>query len=358
MWQIAEVEKNEEEKIKGFLAKTNASFLQSFEWGDFQQEVGRKVWRVKIFEESKIYLFAQIFLHFLPFNKSYFYCPHGPVVDFEAEPSKRNENLKKSLELLRNYFKSFSQDEGAIFFRLEPSWQETEKEKIEILRNLGFRKSLNEIQPKDTLILDLTKSEEELLKEMHHKTRYNIRLARKRGVKIYQTTSSSEIEIFYRLLTQTTKRDKFSSHPKEYYQKQLEILGKKGFLKLFFAEYQKQVIAAILVSFYNQRATYLHGALDFNFRNLMAPHLLQMEAILTAKRLGCKIYDFWGIAPSGAVSHHPWQGITRFKRGFGGKEINYLGGWDYVFNKFWYLGYNLSHKLNSLNFLAKFLFHH
>ncbi|MEW6407668.1 MAG: peptidoglycan bridge formation glycyltransferase FemA/FemB family protein [Patescibacteria group bacterium] len=355
MLKVIEIKTQEEKNIfEKFLKENQASFLQSLEWGEFQAATGKRVWNLAAVDDEKFIASAQIIRHKLLFGKCYLYCPRGPVVKipnskFQIPNKFQNPNFKiqNIFKLLIEYIKTLAQKEKAIFFRVEPEFLVQDKEKLEVLKNLGFKKSVHELQPKDTLVLDLSKTEEELLKEMHYKTRYNIRLAEKRGVKVRQSVEQKDLEFFYQLLKKIALRDKFSPHLKEYYQKQIEILGPKNLIKLFLAEYQGEIIAGILVSFYGDRAVYMHGAHNENFKNLMAPHLLQWSAILKAKHRGCKIYDFWGIAPKAAPASHPWQGITRFKRGFGGREINYVGAWDLVFSKFWYWGYNLSHRLRN-----------
>ncbi len=198
-----------------------------------------------------------------------------------------------------------------------------------------------QIQPQKTLVLDIAKPEEILLNQMHQKTRYNIRLAQRKGVTVQPTTNNqqSTIEIFLNLLEKTAGRDKFRLHPKKYYQKMLEVLGKKGMMKLFLAKYQNQIIAANLVCFFGQVATYLHGASDYNFRQLMATHFLQWQAISEAKKLDMKYYDFWGI------DEKKWPGVTRFKKGFGGQEIIYPGTFDLIFQPLWYQAYNLARRV-------------
>lgn len=334
--------------LNNFLRENRASFLQSLEWGEFLRATGQEVKNLIVEENSIIVAVAQVIKRPLVLGKFYWHCSRGPIFNFQflsLQDISRRETISNQFsiaeifKLFIKYLHNLGRD--AVFLRIDPDWSVTEKEKIEVLKKLGFKKSLHEIQPKDTLILDIVKSEEELLKEMHQKTRYNIRLAEKRGVQVRQSAAPEDLERFYKLLKTTARRDKFFLHKKEYYQKQLEILGKTGAEQLFLAEYNGKTIAGILVLFFGDTAIYLHGASDNEFRNLMAPHLLQWSAILEAKKRGRKTYDFWGIASTNAPENHPWAGVTRFKRGFGGKEVNYIGAYDFVFNKFWHWLYNL-----------------
>ncbi len=311
----AEMENSQKNQWDQFVIQNNGSFLQSWSWVQFQQSLGRKIWPIETAG-----LKALVIKHNLPLGKNYLYCPRGPIGD----------NLEQFLEEI----KQIAQQEKSIFFKIEPASQLP-------LTDLGFRLSTKQIQPPKTLILDISKPEEELLSQMHQKTRYNIRLAQRKGVRIqlWSGTSSQEIDIFLDLLKETAKRDKFHIHPLEYYQKMLEILGKERMVKLFLAKYQDKIIAANLVCFFGQTATYLHGAADYDFRQLMAPYLLQWQAILQAKELACQYYDFWGI------DEKKWPGVTRFKKGFNGQEIDSPGAFDLIFQPVWYRIYNLARRV-------------
>ena len=305
------------------------SFLQAQGWENFQKFFGRKTWRVDG---------TLIIKHDLPFGKSYLY---GPRIKIESRI------MNHELRILKNFAnetKEIAEKESAIFLKIEPRWEETEENK-KLLEELGFKKSSKEIQPSKTLILDLTKSEDELLKNMHSKTRYNIRLSEKHGVKIKEAGGDSSaslgmgFEKFRQILNKTAKRDKFFTHPKEYYRKLLDINTDDFKNKLFLAEHKNKLIAGAIVNFFGKRATYLHGASSYKNRQLMAPHLLHWQIIQEAKNQGLEEYDFWGI------DEKKWPGITRFKKGFGGKEVQYIGAYDLVFNQFWYKIYNLGRKL-------------
>ena len=290
----------------------NKSFLQSPAWLAFQNSLNRKTWEIEGINTIK---------YNLPFGKSYLYAPRCGGNFLSAS----------FLEKIRE----ISAKENAIFYKVEPL--DFARGKPD-LKSFGFIKSHN-IQPRRTIILDITESEQELLGEMHYKTRYNIQLARKRGVEIKKqdtrNNNQTYFEEFWRLIKETTRRDNFRPHPKEYYRKMLEIPG----VELFVAEFNGKVIAANIMIFYDKTATYLHGASDYERRNLMAPFLLQWEQIKEAKKRGCNEYDFWGI------DEKKWPGVTRFKKGFGGKEIFYPGAFDLIFQPIWYLIYKIARKI-------------
>ena len=314
------VSANQKEEWDQFVIENNGSFLQSWSWGEFQESLGRQIWRLET-EGLK----ALLIKHNLPLGKSYLYCPRGPV----------GEVSKDKFQRFLVEVKKIAKQEKNIFFKIEPDNRDCPLDTV--LKGQSLSKSTREIQPTKTLILDITKPEEELLSRIHPKTRYNIRLAQKKGVTVEQ--SSEKIDDFLRLSKETAKRDKFHLHPQEYYQKMLEVLGSKGMVKLFLAKYQNQIIAANLVCFFSQTATYLHGAADYNFRQLMAPHLLQWQAICQAKSQGLKYYDFRGI------DEEKWPGVTRFKKGFTGQEISYPGSFDLIFQPIWYRVYYLARRV-------------
>lgn len=306
------------------------SFLQSNLWAEFQKKLGRNVFDVQG---------IKIIEHKIALNKSFLYSFGVSVID--------------NFENFINKVKEIAKKENAIFLKIEPrsfdlfTFGGQARDNLFGLKKFGFRKS-NNIQPLQTIILDITKTEEELLNQMHQKTRYNIQLAQKRGVKIRNLKSEiKNFEEFWKLMTKTSKRDGFRAYPKEYYQKMLEIPGTELFVAELPLIHQSltdklgtsRVIAANIVFFCENQAIYLHGASDYEYRNLMAPHLLQWEQIKEAKRRNCVEYDFWGI------NETKWPGVTRFKRGFGGKEIACPGAYDLVFKPFWYRVYKILKKI-------------
>ncbi len=325
--KVIKINKAQREEWNRFVTENPyGSFLQSFEWSQFQESLGRQVFRLAIPHVAQ----TLVIKYKLPFGKSYLYSPHGPIIDTDIFL----KNSVAAFKILSKKVREIAQKEKAIFWRMDPIMSES-KEGKGIFKNLGLEKLSREIQPKKTLVLNLGKSKRELLGQMHHKTRYNIRLAKKRGVSI---KTSNSIDIFWDLLSQTAKRDSFRTHPKEYYQKMLEIFSPA---KLFLAKYKNKIIAADIVVFFGKRAAYLHGASDYKHRNLMAPYLLQWHQILEAKKEGKSLYDFWGI------DEKKWPGVTRFKKGFGGKEIGYIGAWDLVYQPAWYKIYNLARRMKG-----------
>ncbi|MCK5608484.1 peptidoglycan bridge formation glycyltransferase FemA/FemB family protein [Candidatus Pacearchaeota archaeon] len=277
-------------------------------WADFQTAIGRKVWRVENEGATAI-----VIKHNLPKGLCWLEVPRGPL--FENE-----ESLLKLLEEI----KELGQKEGAIFIRMSPF------EKLKITKH--------DHQPQTSLVVDLDQSEEEILKQMKPKGRYNIKVAQKHGVTVHP---SDDIETFHHLLSSTGFRDGFGIHPKSHYQKMFESMPDNA--QLLLAEYSGEVIAGGLFVYLNEWGIYYYGASVASHRKVMAPYLIQWEAMKEAKKRGCKHYDFLGIAPENS-KNHPWAGVTDFKRKFGGRTANYPQAREMVLRPFLYFAYRLYKK--------------
>lgn len=234
---------------------------------------------------------VKIFIHKIPFTPfTVAYIPRADV--------KIDEDLK-----------NLCKKENAIFIKIEPNT---------LISNY---KISNSILPRHTIHIDLTKSEDELLKEMHEKTRYNIKLAQKKNVVVREDSS---VENFIKLLEMTETRQGFSSHPANYYRQLREII-KPTILTAFI---DKTPIASIMLFNHDGVLYYPYGGSDPKYKEYMAPALLHWEAIKLGKKLGCKIYDLWGTYKNTKDEKDPWYGIYRFKSGFGGKEIDFPNSID------------------------------
>ena len=320
-------------QLNDFIAKQPQNeFLQSFEWGEFQTKTGNKIFRLGVTSDGEELIAAvTIIKKSLPLGKSYFYAPRGPV--FNEELRMKNEELIN--DFLFTEIKKIGEKEGAIFFRFEPS---------SVIPDVAKRRSgmtslqrTNDIQPSQTIILNLENTEENILKNMHSKTRYNIRLAAKKGVSALEATPD-DFDEFWQLMQETCARDGFRLHTKEHYQKML----KEPNNKLFLTKLDNQIITAAIIHFFGNTATYLHGASANIHRNVMAPFLLQWYVIQLARKLEYKYYDFYGIDET------KWPGVTRFKKGFAGDEINYPGTFDLIINKHLYFAYCSVRKIKKI----------
>jgi len=279
----------------------------------------------------------------LPLGRSMLYSPM--VTSDQVESLKSKVTSTKFFDEL----KAIAKKEKAIFYRLELDVPQLPTPNSQLLTSQGFVKAFEEMQPEHTLILDLTDSEEEILAQMKQKGRYNIKVAKKNGVLVTsEDLSEKAVSTFYQLYRQMGKRHRITSRGQEYFSTLLEILSRKGYARVYNASLETEgkeipLASAIILSF-DGRATYLYGGSDNEHKNLMAPYLLHWQAICDAKEAGLKEYDFFGIAPNDDPNH-PWGGVTRFKKQFGGNEIAILGSYDLILNKPEYLIFKILEKI-------------
>lgn len=291
----------------------DGGLLQSWQWGNFKKNIGHKLWRIGLESDGKL-LMASLIIQHKKFGLNFLYSPRGFVISKEVIHQMKIESVLN--EFLAE-IKKLSVGEQSIFFRVDPSWPVDVLPEDYLVKS-GLGKINNLFQPIHTLIIDITQSSEDLLSNMHQKTRYNIGLAQRKGMNIKISSEIGDVGILYSLLNKTKEKQGIAIHSIDYYRTMAAVLGKKDMTRVLFAEFQGKFLAAILVAFFNDRAYYLHGGSDFSYRQLMAPHLLQWKAIEYAKQNNYKFYDFWGVALADSTipREKKWTGITRFKRGF------------------------------------------
>ena len=297
----------------------SSSFLQSPAWQEIQEKNNFKTFFHGLEYQGELIAVFLAIVNPLFGAYSYYYLPRGPVF------LKKNLD-SNTIKALERALLDYGKKNKIVFFRLEPNF------------NLGAKfKQVSDLQPAQTFFLDLSLSDKDLLQRMASKTRYNIGLAQKRGVRVLELGVES-LDQFWSLMSITSSRDRFTSHSREYYQ---NLIESSGMIKVLAAYYQHRVLAIGIFSFYQDTVSYLHGASSNDFRNLMAPHLLQWETIKKAKQESYRYYDFYGI------SDKKWPGVTRFKRGFGGHEHHFAGTFDFKVYSLYY------HFYTSLRFLNK-----
>jgi len=307
--------------------------LQSEQWAKARKEMGVETVYVDGF---------LLTLHKIP-KTSYKigYLPRS------AMPSKK----------VLNKLYDFGKKNKLIFIKIEPY---IEKSKFQIsnfksIPNFKFQISKHPLFPSWTQILDLTKSEEELLKNFHPKTRYNIRLAQKKGVVVREESTDKGFETFAKLYFETTRRQKYFGHDYRYHKIVWENL-KDNIAHILIAYYNDIPLAAYELWYLDGTGYYVYGGTSEQFRNLMASNLLMWEAIKLGKKLGAKKFDMWGSLPPDYDQTHPWSGFTRFKQGYGTKFVEFIGSYDLIINPFLYKIYNVFYKLREiyLSFNATF----
>jgi len=325
------LEKTEYNLWENFIkSHKTADIFQSVYWADFKIASNSREKKYFIFAKfnikNEIIGGALVFKMQLFKSLSFFYAPRGPI----------NLSANELFEAL----KVLSKKEKAIFLRIDPKISASEGSQYE-----GFKIS-HSPQPENTLILDLNLSEDELLSQMKQKGRYNIKVALKNEVEVFKSEKPEEIRKFYDLLLETTSRDGFSGHPENYYQTMIKSLGKDKMASMYLAKYKGEIIAGLIATFYKDTAIYYYGASSNQYRNTMAPYLLQWTVIKEAKERGMKYYDFLGIAPENA-KNHPWSGVTDFKLKFGGTRKNYFPAQEKPFNKAIYWLFKIYKKLRG-----------
>src|SRR5689334_13757561 len=312
----------------------NAHLLQTGEWGELKSACGWKPVR-SVAENVGV----QILFRKLPLGFTVGYIPKLAI---GFQQSALSQELWREID-------SVCKKNRAIFLKLEPDlWNDQKPETPSLSEVEGWSVTLqtspHNIQPPHTIIIDIKDSEEEILARMKQKTRYNIRLAEKKGVTV---RSWDDIESFHKMMLVTGERDGFGVHSLEYYKRAYELLHPKQMGELLLAEYQGKPLAALFVARNGNRAYYLYGASTDEERNRMPTYLLQWEAMKWAKARGCEEYDLWGVPDENEATleanfekgHEGLWGVYRFKRGFGGQLKRAVQAMDRVYNPFLYWAY-------------------
>ncbi|HBE90423.1 MAG: hypothetical protein A3E37_01420 [Candidatus Andersenbacteria bacterium RIFCSPHIGHO2_12_FULL_46_9] len=328
----------DKDKWNNFVTNSpQGSFMQSWEWGETQLAFGLPVWRLVVEDEGALLGVALVIERSVLFGRCWLYVPQGPL--YGAEP--------RVWRLLNDKLRELGGGQKAIFVRCDPVIEGANGNDVLLLQS-GWQKSEREVQPRHTLVIDLGLSEIELLGQMHQKTRYNIRLAQRKGVTVRFSGEASDIDTFLKLTREVEGRGLFHYHPANYYRTMQEVLGPVGLLEIGVAEKDGIVLAVHILVKYGERMTYAHGASRADRRELMGPNLLQWESIRRAQEQGYKAYDLFGVAADGSESDHPWAGITRFKLGFGGQRIDYIGAYDLVLDQSFYAIYNMARRMRGV----------
>ncbi|HVX92935.1 MAG TPA: peptidoglycan bridge formation glycyltransferase FemA/FemB family protein, partial [Candidatus Dojkabacteria bacterium] len=255
--------------------------------------------------------------------RTHIYISNVPV--FLTEDSKKRYEILNTLKL---FLKDLGKKNSVNFVRIDPLLEDNEMNN-EILSRAGYVKAPTHVQAEHKWILNIQKDEEVLLSEMKKDTRYEVRKSLTSGLDIGYSTNPEDFDIFYDLFELTRSRQKFVANPKEYLQKQFEVLSKDNIYRLYFVKYNEKVIASALIAFYGDTAFYLHASSlnEREINKLYAPHALIWQAIKDAKKDELKYFDFWGVAPDDDPKH-PWAGFTHFKKGFGGELFKTVRAYD------------------------------
>lgn len=308
--------------------------LQSYEWGEFRKKLGTTVIREQLSRGESIETVSMT-LH--PIPRTSLTVGYVPKCTFLSE---------KMLTLLSDRAKKHK----AIFIQFEPNLlvsQKNEFEKRYKKPHFSMVPSAHPLFTKYTFILDLKKTEEELLKNMHSKTRYNIRVAQKHGVVVKEDNTDAAFKKYLELTEETTKRQHFFAHTKTYHKTLWEVLSHTRNQKsvnaltshLFTATYENKTLAAWIVFVFKDTLYYPYGASSSEERHVMASNLLMWEVIRFGRKLNLSFFDMWGALGPDASPKDSWFGFHKFKQGYNPTHTEFIGSYDLVLNQFLYKGY-------------------
>lgn len=315
--------------------------VQSWEWGDFREKTGNKILRLGVYPSAssgqakllEVYLMT---LHRIPKTKY-----------FVAMCAKCPAPSALVLNALKKYVKALN----VIFIRFEPNVSILDKNSEQAI--ITFKD--NAAKPgkaffnKSTFVIDLEKSEEELLKLMHPKTRYNIRVSERHGVEVVENNSNEAFEKYLDLMDETTRRQHYFNHTEKYHKTMWEELSKSGMAHLLNAKYNGKTLITWILFIWNDTLYYPYGASSIEDRQVMAAHKMMWEAVKFGKSRGLKKFDLWG--------RDEGKGFTRFKEGFNPEIVEFIGTWDVPINSHLHKLYRLLEEARSalLKARAKFI---
>lgn len=331
-------------------ALPNSHILQTWDWGEFKSHYGWKmlpqIWRDAkgCVDAAAMVLHRPMPIRGLAAQTSILYVPRGPLLDWNNS-STTHKVIQGLQELARK--------KRAIFIKIDPDLQTSFADQelnpqapaangcqvITQLTSSGWQYSRDQIQFRNTFHIDLTLPDETLLAGFSQKTRYNIRLAQRKGVNIRRGTKE-DFPFIYQMYAETSVRDSFLIRPQTYYQKLWLDFMDRNLATILIAEVEGLPVAGLILFHFAGKAWYFYGMSRSQHREKMPNHLLQWSAIQEAKARGCSIYDLWG-APDQIKEDDPMWGVYRFKTGFGARFVQTIGAWDYPVNQWLYNLYTL-----------------
>jgi peptidoglycan pentaglycine glycine transferase (the first glycine) len=307
-----------------------STFLHTWQWGEFEKTLNHPIFRLGIYDNNNL-VCVTLFSLIKARRGSFLLCPHGPIID----PIYLSR-LHILLTIIREKAIEIGKKEKVDFIRMSTLIPLT-PENLTAFKKAGFRDAPIHMHSELAWITDISGSEEDILKGMKKNHRYSIKKAEKDGVTVRKVTSYNEkdFELFWTIYMSTVARQKFTPYGKEYLRKEFELFFADNQAVLLFAEYQNKAISTAFVVYANGSGYYHHGASDNTFPGITPSEFLQWEAIKEARVRGMQKYNFWGIVPETAVKH-PWHGLSKFKRGFGGYAEEYVHAQDYILTpKYW-----------------------
>jgi lipid II:glycine glycyltransferase (peptidoglycan interpeptide bridge formation enzyme) len=318
-----------------FVAKQQySSPFQSWNWAEFEKSLGNKFESFGMFEKEKLVGLLPVKIVTAKRGK-YLHLRHGPIFDFENR------------ELWAEFFTFIidkAKEEKCWFVRISPLIeQDLELKYVDIFSRLKDS-PMHDVDAEITWVLNLTQSEDQILANMRKNTRYYIKRAERDGVTILKTRDKKYLKEFWKIYSDTVKRQKWQAYSEEYIRGEFEAFANDEQIELYLAKYKEKYISAALILYYNNQAIYHHSGSLSKYLKVPANYLLQWEAIKNAKRKGLKWYNFWGISPVTMEdgdfkpkAGHPWTGLTFFKIGFGGEVRQFVHAKDLPIDNKYYL---------------------
>jgi len=340
------------------------SFHHSWEWGQFQILCGREIERIGLYENDKLHAIALV-VKVRSKRGHYLFVPHGPLFDIHEEKlsqlvdPNQISDIKHQLNELLKYLKSVAKREKFWFIRIAPILNRNDKH-LELFKTLGFKTAPIYVHAETMWVLDVTQSEDQILGAMRKNTRYAIKLAKRQQISVTSVSNNNAINDFLTLYHQTAVRENFTPYSDKYIFHEFNSFSEVDNVKVFISGFHnspknaippefaqegasKKLAASIIV--FSKASGYYHQGASIHTK-YPAAYLLQMHAILEAKRRGCKYYSFHGIYDAGRTPR-AWEGLSLFKRGFGGFEVKYLFTQDYIISPLYYFSY-ITDKILSL----------
>ena len=296
------------------LSRPEANFLQSWNWGVFHENLGKKVFRVGLYGGGKLFG-AALCVKEVAKRGTYLTVAGGPI-PFTGP----------RLERLMERIGEIAKQEKCDFVRLRPQEPDSDISK-QTAKTLGLKKSPLYLTADLTLQLDIRQSDEELLRQMRKSTRYEVKRAEREGIEVKMSQNPGDIQGFYENEIILAKKQHFVPFSYKFLYEQFRVLVKDNQAALFHAYKESELLASAFIIFYNGEAVYHYGVSTPANVQWPGAHACQWTAIREAKRRGCGRYNFWGVAPKDEP-HHRFAHLSVFKRGFGGEEVRYLPAHD------------------------------
>jgi len=307
------------------LSKNEANFLQSWAWGEFHKALNKTINRSGFYEGDK-FVGAMLSVVEPARRGKYLTVPGGPIINWQD---------KYLINAFVKQIQTIAKENGCAFIRVRPQLKKDDFSK-KIFKDLGFIKAPMHLHAELTSQLDITKSEEEIMVQMRKTTRHEVKKAIKENIKITASNDEKDVKKFYDLQIETSKRQKFIPFSYKFLHEQFKVFAQNENALLYKAAFGNKLLAQAFVIFYGKEAVYHYGASTDEGRNYPGAYLIQWEAIRKAKKRGMTRYNFWGVSPENKQNHR-FSGLSLFKRGFGGEDLQYLPAQDLIINKPKYL---------------------